>query len=310
MGETRNGLLVVTSVAHILNRAQHHAFWQQLRSDLVALRSHGLVINRYHDATPHFCKFGHLQGQIYQDAKYLIPDPARQNMYKAVQFQKLLLTKGARSVPPSGIVELFGQAIDVHWQATAPNAGASSHELLTSPMLIQSTNASTLFRAFENGCDALNLESIHELAGLCKVFLISEVADNVSANNRRKAAYSQQLPANCLFASSLSCSVHKVHNIIQYPLDMRALVGDVYALSFVVSQPLHRNAMIAALRDIVRSELSVVDHCDARSDQHREDVLRHTLERRWCFVRGSLMPGANVLATRGGGHSQLGCGSN
>lgn len=253
ISDTSHGLLTLTTCAHIANQSQHDSFEHLLKSGLRA-GAQGIVVNRYHDATPLMLKFGYLQDKVYKHAKYLVPDPGSRTKYKAVAYDEYIKTTGATRTPRAGCLELFAQTIDVHWQQPATANSPLHHidvDLLMSPVIIQNTAASTIYRAVEDIFDALNLDAIQDLATSVRVFLIHEVPDNVSANLRRKHAYAEKLPANCLYSSRLNCCVHTVHNILDYALGSKKLVGDVYAVSFVLAQPKHRDKMLVAAKSLV-----------------------------------------------------------
>ena len=151
------------------------------------------------------------------------------------------------------------------------------HTLILKPSVLQKTNASCIYRAFEVCCDPLSLAKIIEVATLLKLMIISEVPDNVAANNRRMAAYAIKLPANVLYHSGLGCSVHRTHNMLSTAQKQKDLIGDVHAVHIASSTWRHREMMMKALREIVDDELELLDVMNPRWDLHLKDIMEHAL---------------------------------
>ena len=70
-----------------------------------------------------------------------------------------------------------------------------------------------------------------KIASKVKLFILSEVPDNVAANGRRKAFLATVLPRNCLYAGRLGCTVHRVHRIVCCTIDEDGIVGSVHAIA-------------------------------------------------------------------------------
>ena len=125
--------------------------------------------------------------------------------------------------------------------------------------------------------DLRSLDGLKEIGARCKLFILCEVPDNVAANVRKKQAMAFSLPENCLYASGLGCTVHRIHRLVE--ATETQLVGDVYAISFVCSVPRYRATMLETLKRVVARELQVLDFEDPAWSEQRDAILEHTLGR-------------------------------
>ena len=211
--------------------------------------------------------------------------------WRSVNFEQHRKQTG-KSSPSSGVLEVLAQNIDLHW--TNADRTVKDIEYLVRPLTLQTTSASVIFRACEQASDTLSMAGLRRIGSSAKLFILAEVPDNVSANNRKKAAAAAMLPVNCLYAGMLGCTVHRLHRIIEASTNESELIGGVHAVSLVSSVPRYRNTMLQRLREIVDEELEILDSDQPAWARHRVAILKHSLGREFHFVRGSRMPGDNM----------------
>jgi hypothetical protein len=186
------------------------------------------------------------------------------------------------------------QDISLHWMTSEPQRTRVDVQLVVPPMAIETTTSSCTHNACDGAFDELSVSGLNKLGGRLKLFILSEVPDNVAANNRRKAFMATQLPANCLYAAGAGCASHRAHRIITAAIEEDKLIGDVHAISFVASVPRYRATMLDKLQQLVDDELEILDFEDPDWTQQTERVVQHTLGRSFHFVRGSSSPGDAV----------------
>ena len=286
IGESTHALDALVTGAWIATKAQEQAFrlklWSALEYPGAAL---GLVINWHHDATPWLCRFGAMQEQVYRHARYLVKRD--DGMWRAIPYSQFVGQTG-KSSPSSGTLEMLGQSIDVHWSNPNPNELRTSTdlELLIPPRAIESTRSSCLYRACDEACESLSVEELCKISARTKLFILGEVPDNVAANNRKKAAFAEKLPRNCLYSARNGCCVHRVHRIVVASTREDTLVGDVHAVAFVCQMPRLRAKNLESLRDVVSSSLQILtpEEADPAWERHSHAVLQHTLGRNFHFV--------------------------
>ena len=81
--------------------------------------------------------------------------------------------------------------------------------------------------------------------------------------------------------------MHRTHRIISSSIGEEKLVGDVHALSFIVSLPRYRSTMGQRLREIIGGSLCLLDAPVAATlSNHTRAVVNHTLGRQFHYVKG------------------------
>ena len=172
--------LLTTSLLTL--NAQEHLFTLWLTKAL-SEAAPGLVINRYHDATPLLLRYGRLVEQLYESARYLVQVDGK---WKAVPYHDMMAIKGcARSVPGSGVLEVLAQAAEVTYSTSgAASASSADLTLLLPPCILENTKASTLYRAYEQASADLSLEGLKKISEAVRVFVLGEVPDSAPSNVR------------------------------------------------------------------------------------------------------------------------------
>ena len=165
-------------------------------------------------------------------------------------------------------------------------------DLIVHPRIIESTSASCIHTACNTSFELLSLDGLARISAKVKLFVVSEVPDNVSANVRRKAYVASKLPMNCLYGCSMGCCAHRAHRIVSNSVDEAHIIGDIHAVSMICGVPRYRCTMLQLLHKMVDDELEVLDFQNERWAVHAESVVQHTLGREHHFVRGSRDVGA------------------
>lgn len=104
------------------------------------------------------------------------------------------------------------------------------------------------------------------LAERRKFILYSEAPDAAPANQRRAAYMFESMPRNTLYHFS-RCAVLLVHRIVANAVREEAIIGDCYAVHFILEKPAIQQVLLRALRALVHDELSVARRAglDSRS---------------------------------------------
>ena len=188
---------------------------------------------------------------------------------------------------------MLSQTIEVQW--TKPDSPEHTRlELLCAPTVIQSTSGSCIFSACNHVSVGLSLERLCEIGQKTKVFVLSELPDNAKSNYRKKCAWAEALPNNCMYLRDLGCCAHRVHRVIAAATREEKIVGDIHAVSFIASQPRYRSTMSQKLREVVASDFEVVAAADPAWKPHMSLVLNHTLGREFHYVKAR---GLNACAS-------------
>lgn len=111
--QSAHSMSALLSVCHTADQAQDKAFDKDLLRALSSGGTCGVCIQRYHDATPILLRFGRLQEQVYQAARYLVRDPSRRTGWKSVTYSEMLARAGKSWVPNTGTLEVFAQSVHV-----------------------------------------------------------------------------------------------------------------------------------------------------------------------------------------------------
>ena len=173
--------------------------------------------------------------------------------------------------------------------------------LIAMPAILQSVNASVVYRAVETCLEDLNLEAIEKIASKTKVALMTEVPDNASYNYRKMHQTALDLPSNMLYVSD-GCSAHICHRIVEASTREQDIIGELHAVSWTCGLPKHHQRMMKEARDIVNEEL--VWHPgiapQAEWTEIMEDVLQHTTGRTNEMIKGGILNGDALLAAQRG----------
>eukprot|EP00959_Pyramimonas_sp_CCMP1952_P458416 9476581-Pyramimonas_sp.AAC.2 len=112
--------------------------------------------------------------------RYEFGTPAR---WKALKLPDYLKTVGrVRVLPKFGVLELFAQSINI---ASLDASGLQkAFRLIVPPCVLKQANSSTVFRAFEQGFEPLNLTGISDISLKVGFVMISETPDNHRVNTR------------------------------------------------------------------------------------------------------------------------------
>ena len=82
-------LTALTSVCHIACVGQDMAFESLLQRTLNSGDMASMCVHRCHDATPILTRFGLLQSDVFQSARYLIPDKSRVSGWRCVSYKDM-----------------------------------------------------------------------------------------------------------------------------------------------------------------------------------------------------------------------------
>ena len=194
---------------------------------------------------------------------------------------------GKRQIPSFGGLEVLAHGIDLHWKL--PDGTFNDVEFIVRPMAVQSTSASRLLHACNMVCKTLSTQGLRDRGQRLKLFILTGVPDNVASNKRKKVACALLLPGNCLYVGSLGCTAPRLRRIVASCTNEQTLVGDVHSVSLVFPVPRYRTTMQQRLREIVESELIILDWEDPAWGLHIDEIIKHTIGRQFHFVRGWLI---------------------
>ena len=116
--------------------------------------------------------------------------------------------------------------------------------------------------------------------------IMSEIPDNAGSNQRKKVAWSLELPPNILYIRDLGCVAHRVHRCISQSTDEEKIVGDVHAVHYVMAVPRYRSIMSVKLREVISEDLEMIDAPRDEWSSFARKVCMHTLGREYQYVKG------------------------
>ena len=207
----------------------------------------GLVLNHGYDGTPTLCVYGALQEQLEPYGRYLLKvvEPGKPVRWRALPFAAFRECCPRRSTH-SGVLEVFGQRLDLHWQEmqdTSTRTDATtdvSRDVRVAPQVLARNSSSCTFNAIEKVHPRLTASGLNTLASECSWIVVNDAPDSSKAN-RRCGRFRQGLFGPRVLHSPGACVGHKVTTVMQKGTRQKDLVGDVHALQSVYSIAGRRN---------------------------------------------------------------------
>jgi hypothetical protein len=103
-----------------------------------------------------------------------------------------------------------------------------------------------------------------------------------------------------------TCAVHTAHRIVSNAIGEKDLVGDCYAVQFVMSQPSVYSVLLRAWKAVIADELLVVPvpadwSPDPQHSEHLARIISHGLGRSVEHTRGKVSTDPCTLPTRAKG---------
>ena len=262
--------------------------WKSMQNaNVIALRSQWLLgdavfIRWHHDATPMLLQFGSLQGVLESVARYLIQveDARGFLVWKSLPYEEFKRLH-PRASTNSGVLEVFGQLIDIFWSGS-DLYGAEGHQKVTvEPMLLKACNANCISDAAGRACHWLSFPGIEDLCGQVKWVFLGQFPDGVSSNLRQQAYWQKMLEPipNCLFTKG-ACWEHKLHRIAVKGTKESELIGHCHALHTVQSDTSRRIAIQSAATTFFQEHVCLADGApDAHCMKMQKALISHTLLR-------------------------------
>lgn len=297
--DTHRGMEALSSVASIWCIAQDAAARDLAASSWLSARY--VCISRYHDATPCLLRYGRLQDSLEPVARYLVKDVdgAGRVHWKTVAHAEYR-ARAPRSQMRSGVLEVLAQSACVSYGSD----GATSMQRFTlPPRLLQNGKASTIATAVETAAPSLSVESLKSMADRSpeQVVLMEEVVDRSRANQRKLAFTAEQLREHprIFYHTGIGCVVHNLNRMLSDSIDEQATIGNVHAVQFVMSIAGRRAALQQALRELIASELVIMQGPPPDEYRaHSAQVVSHTLLRALEHTRGSVDDGWDIRRTK------------
>lgn len=264
---SRRGLEMLTDVAAMTSnimRDKMNDYAAALGGEGGRSVARGLVLTRAYDATPMFCKFGSMQGQLVKCARYLKLIPAdRETGYArwtTISYEQWLKENPHMRMPQSGSLEVFTMNavasvptfddIDT-WQDTFQ----VETQPLTLPLrIISRGTASCTFSAMEkmmNNLDSDGLlrlaKAMHDLRDDGGVLLIDDVPDNAKSNLLLKKKFADIFKAESriLYIQQGRCLAHLLHTLIVKLVGEEKVIRHAHAYQHVLTIHARRSLLLA-----------------------------------------------------------------
>ena len=280
VGETRNGLKALISLASIARRACVNKFHEWLHR----LPGKVMHVERHHDPTQLKLNFGPLQQELQASGRYAIPDDSQPGRYKIVGWKEYH-ARFPKAQPARGYVEFFAQTLEC--TTVYPKTGIEDARApLLPPSILLHADASTTYAAVEIETLELTLAKLNQVASQLRLVTVSEIPDNNSVNRRKKAFTARQLGPNILYAPG-GCAAHLLHRCICVAIAEKNIIGHVHAVHVISRSTRHKERLIAAMNTII--EESWFYHAGPPPQEnamHMKQIMDHTILRRLDHVTG------------------------
>ena len=297
-------LSVASMVRRLFRRGSAQLYTRLYNAVAESEMSRGIVIERHFDSTPVFLRFGSLQGEVSQKARYLqlvteevhvAGNSYERQRWKAIPYEEYRKLHPKASCH-SGVVEVLGKTIDIsnvtfcdsdagNWEDTY---NVSKTRLILPPSIVESTSGSCTLRAMQLADPSWSYDRVHNLARRNRLVCLSDMCDGGSGMTRLKHATALKFSDNpyVLYDEYSSCFGHILHNDIARLLKEDEIVGHAHAVTVVLNLNQRRDQLLGALRHLVRSELVCFDGPPPPEySEHIEAVIHDTLLRSAEIVR-------------------------
>ena len=268
-GTTHKCETLMTAAALVWSRLEraYHYFLTAMRDGSSKLTT-AVVINRYSDSTPVMLRYGRLQGQLMEKARYvkeLPPDRpdgcTRYTTCTWVEWKRL----HPHARPQMGILELFGQSADISCLRSSSSCSDllihDGHGSLTEqsfifpPCILERPTGDCTMTAHERAF--ISNKDIRKL-GESAMVLVNDCPDNCRANLRFKRRMLDEVGSNVFYDELSGCVAHKLHTYSTKSLREEQLVGHIHAAQTILGISSRQKHLEDVFAKMVEAELEVI----------------------------------------------------